>query len=314
LCQVRRITNDLGDYLSASISADGRTIASVQLNRSSNVWVGDGKTPGEAKQVTSGRYDGVFGFSWTPDEHIVYTANPSQNIGLFVMDADGGNAKQVSFDQAPHAAPVVCEGGRSVVYDTDFEGNWHLWKLDLPSGVTAKLTKGFGEIDASCPRAGDLVMYKGQVSDGTAYIWKMPLSGGAPVRVSDRVAITGPSVSADGRHLAFPSVQKEGTVAVVIVSAETGAQETQLEIPPTLDTTSRTVSWTPDSRSIAISDLRSGSPNLWDLPVFAQGNPQQFTHFTSGTIWSFQWSASGKRFAIARGSNTSDVVLLNDTR
>jgi Tol biopolymer transport system component len=132
--------------------------------------------------------------------------------------------------------------------------------------------------------------------------------------LEDAPLVIGPSVSADGRHLAFPSVQKEGTVAVLIVSAETGAQETQLEIPPTLDTTSRTVSWTPDSRSLAISDLRSGIPNLWALPVFAQGNPQQLTYFTSGTIWSFQWSPSGKRLAIARGSNTSDVVLLNDTR
>src|SRR5215475_16147994 len=88
--QVLRITNDLGEYLSVSISSDGRTIAAVQRNSLSNVWVGDSKAFDQAKQVSSGRSDGNLGLSWTPDERIVYTANPEKNIALFIMDADGG--------------------------------------------------------------------------------------------------------------------------------------------------------------------------------------------------------------------------------
>ena len=37
---VRRLTNDLGSYVSASVSADGRTLASVQQNLASSLWVG----------------------------------------------------------------------------------------------------------------------------------------------------------------------------------------------------------------------------------------------------------------------------------
>jgi serine/threonine protein kinase/Tol biopolymer transport system component len=312
--QARRITNDLGDYLSASISMDGNIIASAQKNSIANVWVADSKTPDSLKQVSSGRFDGIWGLTWTSDERIVYAANPAQNIALFMMDADGGNARQLSFDQIPHSAPETCERGRSVVYSTNFEGPWHLWKLDVQSGVSTKLTNGLGEIDASCPQIGDFVMYKGQESDGTAHIWKMAPSGGSPVKVSDLMALTGPVISVDGRHLAFPAVQKDGTVKIVILSAEAGAQEARFDIPPTLDTASHTVSWTPDGRSIAISDRRSGVPNLWALPIFVNGKPEQLTHFTSGTIWNFRWSPNGKKLAMARGSNASDVVLLTNTR
>jgi serine/threonine protein kinase/Tol biopolymer transport system component len=310
--QVRRITNDLGDYLSASISLDGNTIASVQKNSIAHVWVADSKKLDNEKQVSSGRSDGISGLTWTPDEHIVYTTNAAQNIALFIMDADGENARQLSFDQNPRNAPEACEGGRSVVYSTNLEGPWHLWKLDLQSGASVKLTNGFGEIDASCPQNGDFVTYKQQESDGTAHIWKLPLSGGPSVKVSDLIALTGPVNSPDGRHLAFPAIQKDGTVKVVVLSTETAAQETQFDIPPTLDSGSHTVSWTPDNRSIAISDRRSGVANLWALPIFVKGKPEQLTHFTSGMIWNFQWSPNGNKLAIARGSDDSDVVLLTN--
>jgi Tol biopolymer transport system component len=310
--QVRRITNDLSDYQSTSISRDGRVTALVQKNSISNVWVGE--TPDKLRQVTSDRFDGMYGLSWTPAEQIVYTANLGQNIGLFMIDADGRDARQLSFDQVPHNAPEACEGGRSVVYTTNFEGPWHVWKLELQSGTTTKLTDGPGEIDASCPRASDFVVFKGEDSEGAAYIWKMPISGGTPVKVSDRLAITGPAVSLDGRHMGFPSVKEDGTLAVEIISAESGTLEKELQIPPTLDTTSHTATWTPDNRSVVISDARSGAPNLWALPVFAPGQAVQLTHFTSGTIWTFRWSPSGKQLAVARGSNASDVVLLNSAR
>ena len=35
------------------------------------------------------------------------------------------------------------------------------------------------------------------------------------------------------------------------------------------------------------------------------------THFTDGTIRSFAWSRDGKQLAVARGTQTSDVVLIS---
>ena len=113
---VRRISNDLSNYLSVAISGDGRTIASVQLNLTSSVWVGPANAPDQAREVTSGRWDGNAGVTFTPDDRIVYDGNHSQNWDLFMADADGGNARQLTFDQHFHGSPAVCDGGRSIVY------------------------------------------------------------------------------------------------------------------------------------------------------------------------------------------------------
>jgi hypothetical protein len=46
----------------------------------------------------------------------------------------------------------------------------------------------------------------------------------------------------------------------------------------------------------------------------AVAHPHQITGFTSGRIFSFSWSRDGKQMIVARGSETSDVVLVSNFR
>ena len=103
--KVRRISNDLSDYYSVSVSANGRAVVAAQQNPVSEIWVGLAKSPDNAKQISSGRLDGSHGIAWTPDDRIVYVANHSNNFGLFIVDADGGNARQLSVDNSFHEWP-----------------------------------------------------------------------------------------------------------------------------------------------------------------------------------------------------------------
>jgi hypothetical protein len=43
----------------------------------------------------------------------------------------------------------------------------------------------------------------------------------------------------------------------------------------------------------------------------AGGEPQQFTKFSSGRIFDFDWSSDGKQLLLMRGDKISDVVLLS---
>ena len=306
--QIRRVSNDLSKYLSVAISADSRTIASVQLNLTSNVWVGPAGAPDEVQQVISGRLDGNSGIIFTADNRIVYTGNHAQNWDLFISDAGGNNKRQLSFDQRFHGTPTVCDRGRSVVYHSDFDGIAHVWKLDLQTGTSSKLTNSAGELFPSCGGDGDWIFYWGQVAGGTSYIFKMPSSGGSPIRVSDRVALSPGLASLDGRHVAFLAARKDGTLEIAVVSAEKGTPESEVSPPPTFDNSVTAGCWMPDSRSLAVVDLRSGAPNLWAIPLF--GGPQmQLTHFPSGVIWACVYSPEGKSVALARGSRQSDAVL-----
>lgn len=69
------------------------------------------------------------------------------------------------------------------------------------------------------------------------------------------------------------------------------------------------MNWSPDNRSMAFVDTRTGTPNVWSVPVLGDGGEKQLTHFTSGFIADFHYSNDGKSLAIVRGSRQSDVIL-----
>jgi Tol biopolymer transport system component len=118
----------------------------------------------------------------------------------------------------------------------------------------------------------------------------------------------------DGRHVAFASPGKDGKVLLAVVSADNGALEARPTIPDTLDHTSNAVAWAPDNRSMVLSDIRTGTPNIWSLPVLGNSPERQLTHSTSGQIWAFHYTRDGKSVAMARGNNQSDVVLFTSAK
>jgi Tol biopolymer transport system component len=308
---MRRVSNDLNDYNSVSVSADGRTIVFVQLDLASEIWVGPANAPDNAKQVSSGRKDGLNGIAWTSDDRIVYTANHFQNWGLFIADADGGSQRQLTFDGRQHDRPAVCDRGHAIVFASDSGGPPHLWKLDLQSGVSIELTDGSGEQGPACDAAGEWVFYLGRASNGSSYIFKMPVSGGAPVQVSDRIALAEPMVSVDGQHLAFQASGENGKI--VAVNIEAGVQgKSDLDLAETFDP-SRLARWIPGERAVAFTDIRTGVPNIWVKQPIAGAPEKQLTHFTSGVFWDFRYSPDGKFIAMARGSGKSDAVRFTDT-
>jgi hypothetical protein len=58
-------------------------------------------------------------------------------------------------------------------------------------------------------------------------------------------------------------------------------------------------------------DTRGGVSNIWMQPIDGSP-PKPVTDFKSEHIFSFDWSRDGKQLAVARGTQTSDVVLISD--
>jgi len=306
--EVRRISNDLSEYRSVSVSGDGKAIVATQTNNATSIWLGPAGAPDSVQQITSGTLDGLHGISFTPDNRIVYSADHSENWDLFIADADGGNVRQLSFDGQYHESPTVCESGQSVVYDSDSAGVSHLWKLDLKNGSSVQITNGLGETYAQCGLKSNLVYYLGQTREGQLKIFKAPVTGGEPAQVSEGVSLSPPQVSFDEKHVLFAHPRKDGKVVGWIVSSTTGEVEFEFE-NPTLDQFSAAMYWMPSGHSFAMADVRAGTPNLWALPVLGGGRERQLTHFTKDNFWNFAYSPDGKWIAMTRGPYKNDAVL-----
>ena len=135
------------------------------------------------------------------------------------------------------------------------------------------------------------------------------MTGGEPVKVTQDFVISR-GVSPDGQSLLVRLFQKaEKKWSNAILSAETGKPVKTFELP----LTSGSMRWMPDGKSIAYIDTRNGVSNIWIMPL-ATMKSSQLTHFDSELIANFAWSKDGKNLALARGEQTNDIVLLNDTR
>jgi Tol biopolymer transport system component len=309
------LTNDLNNYESVSISSDARLVVATQRNDSSSIWIGPADDPDKAKQITFGRMDGQRGLSFTPDNRIVFTANHEENWDLFIAEGDGRDVRQLTFDRHYHSWPTVCEGGRSVVYGSDINGLRHLWKIDLRTGATTQLTNGQGEIYPQCGPQGETVYFGSQAPSGEYHVYKIPATGGTASEVSPLITFSRPEVSWDEKHILFAHPQEDGKVIGQIVAAATGEPEFELENPtsdPKLEL--HVQGWMPDGRHLVMSDIRTGSRNLWAIAIMEKRQGAQLTHFNSGGIWAACYSPDGKLIAIARGPYESDAVLFSDQK
>lgn len=69
------------------------------------------------------------------------------------------------------------------------------------------------------------------------------------------------------------------------------------------------IRWTQDGRDLTYLQDQQGVSNIWAQPL--DGGPQrQVTDFTAGQIFNFCWAKNGQQLALARGTQTSDVVLI----
>jgi Tol biopolymer transport system component len=97
------------------------------------------------------------------------------------------------------------------------------------------------------------------------------------------------------------------------MSIATGEFENTFDVP----TLARNFAVTPDGRYLTYSLPTKGTENVWSIPM-GGGPPKQVTGFkpetTNRTLFRFAWSLDGKRLAMARGDQATDVVLIKDFR
>lgn len=314
----QRITNDLNGYggISLGITSDGKTIATLQSRTASDVWVmRTGDDESHLKRLTSeGIFDGNFGLSWTPNGQIVYSSKPGDHFDLFIMNADGTNRRPLTQDQYWEYGAEVSPDGRYVVFQSERAGNLNLWRIDIDGNNPKQLTAGLG-VDEQLVFSPDSrwVVYRSTRS-GNVGLWKVPIEGGPPQHLMDG-ALVRPTVSPDGKFIAVgrldPNNPEQGQV--VIFPFEGGQPSMTIPIPASVSPNRGGFKWSADGKGIYCVDTRGNVPNIWILPI--DGTPAKpVTSFTSDFILGYAFSRDDKQLALARGVQTSDIVLIKDFR
>jgi eukaryotic-like serine/threonine-protein kinase len=150
--QLQPITRDTNRYLTLTISGDGRTLASVQLKITQNLYLlpATGSQSADSKPVFPQGQE-VRGFGWAADGGLLVTDGPR----LLRLAADGKNQTQLIGDStAGIFDPSTC-GNDHLILSWLFHGGTNtlsLWRANADGSGPVKLTEGSGTLTPSVLR------------------------------------------------------------------------------------------------------------------------------------------------------------------
>jgi len=142
-------------------------------------------------------------------------------------------------------------------------------------------------------------------------LYRLPIEGGTPTEVASTPLLISGVVSPDGKWIAC-QYDEGNPVPLPKLSVVSAAGGTPLHVFARPSSTSG-LRWSPDQKGLQYLLTRNGATNVWEQSL-AGGPPRQVTNFTSGRIFSFSWTRDGKQLLLAKGEDTSDVVLISNFR
>jgi len=312
----RRITNDLSAYRVICLTADGRKLATIQVDGLINVWVAPEGDAWKAVRLPTGNV-GFYAtagnnLSWTMDNRIVFMSNEGGLADIWIADPDGGNRKQLTTTGG--TSPVATADGRYIVFISARDGKRAVWRINVNGSNPVRLTSGPFDGFPSVTPDGKWVVYISY--DGPKpTMWKVSMDGGTPVQVTDHLA-SSTAVSPDGKLLAYSYPESPDPFAppnrIVVMNFTDNTPVATFSFSPS-STVPMLIQWAADGKSILYTVNKDGVSNIWSQALDGSA-PKQLTNFKDSLMTGFAWSKDGKQLATTRGSLMRDAVLITDMR
>ena len=239
---------------------------------------------------------------WSPSgDRLAFLADVAGESQIFVLEADGGEANQITHAPTGVQAFAWKPDGKTFAYisrdetpkrekfDDSFEVEAndylmqtgtepaHLWTVDANGGTARRLTSGHWSVSGNSlawSPSGDRIVFVSQPSAGTRdsdkhSIEVVKADGGPPTPIAElgNRHCAQPSFSPDGRWLTV-SCPIEGHVknqTELLILPSTGGEFKRVSM--TLDRNFSRGLWTPDSKSLISSAPDGPLTSLWTIAV-----------------------------------------------
>jgi Tol biopolymer transport system component len=187
-------------------------------------------------------------------------------------------------------------------------GTLNVWREDASGGNLKQLSSDRVAFDPLCSPDSKWVYY---LEGGTGKLWRVPIEGGASQKISDLSASGWADVSPDGATAAFATVDHAAGHQTKIALVDTSTGKTRSMLPFERQRVTDSFRFSHDGKGVIYDVRANGVDNLWEQSL--DGSPgRQLTSFKVEHIWDFRYSPDGRRIALIRGHNDSDVVLMRD--
>jgi Tol biopolymer transport system component len=348
------LTDDYNGYTEPR--AGGASLAAIQTMYQSTLWAItlDPATPGTpgapATQLTRGlgTSDGLYGLTSARDRRIIYSSSAGGTVDLWIANADGSDARQLTNDSRLESHPVGTSDGSTIVYISRGRGTAGIWRMNIDGPQPRQIAAAPAIYDFALSPDGKRVIYaSGDDTSTRASLMTVSVDGGK----ASTIATTGPllrglNVTPDGRTVVFSalddkavkvfrvaiggghvtklfdstgnaaSISPDGKLIAFAAGMEdTGAKLTVMSIDgaaplPVPAVAGWMFRWTPDGKGIAYVRRDGKQENVFVQPL-AGGPSTPLTAFPEGSIANYEWSPDGQRIVLTHYLQMRDVVLLN---
>jgi len=305
--KLHRITNDLNAYsnLTLSVTSDGKQLVAMQITPESGIYTmsTDANGASSLKQVDN---HGEIAVGWLPDGRLVAMDYAGH---IAIMNGDGSNRSVIFQEHLPMGGLSVCHDGRQALFFMPSKETKaiNIWRLDLQSGAVTPLTKGRIDQNAACSPDSKNFLYT-TLDKGRKVLLEMPLAGGQPRQIGDKVTDFG-TFSPDGQQIAALTTEGTGInfrAVVAIIPAQGGLP---VKTFPPARSISNVFRYSADGQALYYPVTERGVSNMVMQPIGAT-TVAPITNFTGLTIYGYDYDWKNKRLALARGRSNTDIVLL----
>ncbi len=288
---------------SLSATPNGALLTAVRSEHPSSIWAASAAQLNSPERVTP-ETENISSFAWAENGDLILPSARGGSVNLWRL-YERGDLQQVGTPEpCVQREPVLIPHSSSVVYSANCAAggdDFNLWRVDLNTGKRTQLTSGANyDFAPSVSPDGKWIVFTSYPSNIVS-VWKLPVTGGIPVRLTSLQARF-PSVSPDGTRVLCEVRPVDGDWAVAILSLEDG---TILKEFPRLPI-ANPVHWSPDGQALDYLDASRSA--VLRQPLNGQP-PSELLRIGEGSIGFFAWNQTGTKLAFTRTRAEDDVVL-----
>ncbi len=175
--QFHTITKDTNSYVTLTLSADAKTLATVQSKRLFTLYAipasGTGANP--PTPTIPQQQKGLMSFTWAGNEGFYLV----EDNHLVRVSSDGSNRTSL-LNSAPLASVSACPDGRTLIVDLDGQGGvagTNVWRVNTDGTNLKRLSNGQRDTAPECSGDSKWAYY---LDVTTSRLERVPLDGGTP--------------------------------------------------------------------------------------------------------------------------------------
>jgi Tol biopolymer transport system component len=169
-----------------AFSPDGRRVAFTSIRSGdAEIWVSD-PDGSNAVQLTSMHAQDSNCAYWSPDGQLItFSSNGEGEWDVYVVPTAGGKPRRLTSHPAIDIAPKFSRDGKWIYFSSMRSGDYRVWKMPADGGEAVQVTPNQGGGGAVESPDGSSIYY--HMSSVVSPLWRLPISGGEPVKALDGV-------------------------------------------------------------------------------------------------------------------------------